>query len=348
MNMKKLSDKENAAFCTQLHVLISAGITPAEAISFMLDDSLQEEEQAILCQIKEQLFCGETLSSSLKTTGLFPEYMIDMIVLGEETGSLDQTLSSLASYYDQQHSITQSIKSSLIYPFIMTCTMFFMILVLLINVLPTINQVYHQLGTSVNGFSALLFTLSSFLQNISYVIYFAFFLIIGFFSFYYFRYKHTGIVPDIFYRLHLVQTISYQKACSQFASCLSLVTSSGIDLYAGLTIISKIIQNKDVKEKIALCLRYLQENGDYIHEALSKAEIFQPTAIRMLQIGYKAGNPDTVLKKISSDYEEQIQSHLNSLLNTVEPTLVIIFSVILGLILVSTLMPLIGIMANIG
>ena len=88
--------------------------------------------------------------------------------------------------------------------------------------------------------------------------------------------------------------------------------------------------------------------GDYLYEAMKKAGIFQAKHLRMMQIGQRSGETDVVLKKISSYYEEDTLTHMHRILGAIEPTLVIFFSLMVGLILLSVIMPLIGIMSSIG
>jgi type IV pilus assembly protein PilC len=100
-------------------------------------------------------------------------------------------------------------------------------------------------------------------------------------------------------------------------------------------------------EKIKICREQLLK-GDYLHEAMREAGIFKAQHQRMLQIGFKSGNSEIVFDKISKYYEEETLIRIQKLLGAIEPTLVIVFSLMVGLILLSVIMPLIGIMSSIG
>ena len=126
-----------------------------------------------------------------------------------------------------------------------------------------------------------------------------------------------------------------------------MITSSGIDLFRGLQLARILVNHELVSKKIDICSEAIS-SGDYLHEALKKADLFQAKHIRMLQIGQRSGEIGTVLDKISAYYEEETLSKLHKILGAIEPTLVIFFSLMVGLILLSVIMPLIGIMSNIG
>jgi type IV pilus assembly protein PilC len=100
-------------------------------------------------------------------------------------------------------------------------------------------------------------------------------------------------------------------------------------------------------KKVKQCKEVLLK-GDYLHEAMKEAGIFKSQHQRMLQIGFKSGNSEVVFDKISKYYEEATLNRIHRILGAIEPTLVIIFSLMVGLILLSVIMPLIGIMSSIG
>ena len=99
--------------------------------------------------------------------------------------------------------------------------------------------------------------------------------------------------------------------------------------------------------KIKECKHFI-ESGDNFSEALVKAGIFSNLYSRMVSVSYKSGSIDVAMKKIAEDYERETDQKLRSIISTLEPTLVIILSLIVGLILLSVILPLIGIMSSIG
>jgi type IV pilus assembly protein PilC len=88
-----------------------------------------------------------SLFQSMENTGLFPNYMLHMVRIGEQTGNLDEVMQSLQEHYEREESIRVSIQNALIYPFIMAGMIIVVILILLVRVMPIFNQVFKQLGT---------------------------------------------------------------------------------------------------------------------------------------------------------------------------------------------------------
>lgn len=102
-----------------------------------------------------------------------------------------------------------------------------------------------------------------------------------------------------------------------------------------------------MRQKIAACKKYI-EDGDNLSEALTKASIFSNLYSRMVAVGFRTGSIDLVMTKISENYEKETDKKLQSIIAILEPTLVIILSLIVGLILLSVILPLMGIMSSIG
>jgi type IV pilus assembly protein PilC len=126
-----------------------------------------------------------------------------------------------------------------------------------------------------------------------------------------------------------------------------LTLSSGMDTYEGLSLVKKLVASDELKDKIENC-RNLLLDGDSFPEALEKAKIFGSFYSQMVSVGFKSGSMDQAMKRVSERIERDTQKRIYSLISVLEPTLVIILSVIVGMILLSVILPLLGIMSTIG
>lgn len=158
---RKLSNDEIAAFCSQVGMLLNAGILPTECMNILMQDAEDEETKEILLTILSSCRSGNSFTESLSASGVFPDYVLNMIRMGEESGNLDDVCQSLANYYEHEEMIANSIKNAVSYPFIMIGMMVLVIIVLLAKVLPIFNQVFIQLGSEMTGISASLLQLGT-------------------------------------------------------------------------------------------------------------------------------------------------------------------------------------------
>lgn len=346
-NQKLLTNSEIASFCSQTAMILNAGITPAEGMNILLADTKDPKGKAILEEILSSCRQGESFCHALTATGVFPDYVLHMVELGEESGNLDDVMKSLSSYYEREESVAESIRGAIRYPFIMIGMMFLVIFILLTKVLPIFNQVFIQFGSEMTGISSSLLSLGNSLNRYSLLLLIllivcALLYLIGF------RTRGGKRISRRFLTVFPLTKGFYEKvAAGRFASGLAMTLSSGLDTYNSLDMVSALVENRHMEEKIAVCKQNL-ENGDNLSEALTKSNIFSNLYSRMVAVGFKTGAIDLVMEKISENYERETDKKLQSIISILEPTLVIILSLIVGLILLSVILPLMGIMSSIG
>jgi type IV pilus assembly protein PilC len=126
-----------------------------------------------------------------------------------------------------------------------------------------------------------------------------------------------------------------------------LTLTSGMDTYEGLALVKKLADSDEMKEKIETCRNMLLD-GDSFPEALEKTDIFTSFYSQMISVGFKSGSMDQAMQQVSERIEKDTEKKIYSLISVLEPTLVIILSVIVGMILLSVILPLMGIMTTIG
>ena len=344
---KLLSNAEISSFCRQSALIIQAGITPAEGMDILIHDTISKEGRERLQQIGDDCRSGKHFHEALASTEVFPNYVVTLLALGEESGNLDSVLMSLAEYYEREENIAESIKSAITYPLIMIAMMFIVILVLVLKVLPIFKQVFIQLGTEMSPMAQSLLRIGNSLSKYSILFTALLFILIGICFVLYKSPTGRKSVRRFLSRFSLTRNFYDKVAAGRFARGMYLSFTSGMDTYQSLDMISSIVENEEMAKKIAICKQEIEQRSN-LPEALAKAEIFSNLYSRMVSVGFRSGSIDIVMKKISQNYEEETDKQLASIVSVIEPTLVILLSLIVGIILLSVLLPLMGIMASIG
>ncbi len=344
---KKLTNEELASFCSQVAILLHAGITPTEGIRILLSDTTDAHSRALLQAIIDHVNEGNSFAESLEYVGVFPDYVLNTIRLGEEAGSLDEVMSSLANYYERETQISESVKSAITYPLVMIVMMICVIVILITKVLPIFNQVFVQLGSQMTGFAASLLKLGNALNKYSMI--FIGILVIFIVLYLYFSKSRKGRVGirKFASKLRMFKGFYEGIAAGRFASGMALALSAGLDTFASLNMVSKLVEHKRTEEKIEVCKKRI-EVGDNFAEGLKHAGIFSNVNNRMVAVGFKTGEIETIMNKIADEYERKTEKRINEIISIIEPTLVIVLSIIVGLILLSVILPLMGIMTTIG
>ncbi len=347
MSQKILSNVEIASFCSQCSLLFKSGITPVESMYIMLEDTKDPAGSRIIQAILDECEKGEKFADAVDKSGRFPNYVVKMIRLGEESGNLDICMQSLSEYYDREEEIAQSIKSAITYPVIMVAMMIIIMIVLVSKVLPIFNQVFEQLGTEMTGLSKSLLLLGSAINRYIIVV-IAILVLVAVFYIYATRTGSGKAMSKRFLNAFPLTRGFYTRvAAGRFASGMALALSSGLDTISSLEMVAEIIEHPSTVEKINACREHIMEGYDFA-ESVAGANIFSTIYNRMISVGFKSGASDSVMKQISESYDKEINKKLVSIIAIIEPTLVIVLSVIVGMILLSVILPLMGIMSSIG
>lgn len=342
MSLKRkrpLSCRETAAFCEQLAMILNAGISAYEGIAILMDNAPDEETKQILTNIYEPLANGQSLHYAIESSCAFPRYMQDMVLIGEQTGHLAEVFVSLTNYYEREESIRSGIRNAVSYPLLMIGMMFVILIVLITRVIPVFEQIYAELGSSLTGFSRSMMGFSSFLNRFLPAILLLLFL----FFISAFLLVKSSLGKILFQEKGLPMSI----AASRFANCMALALSSGMDMEQGLSLAGDLVDNPYMEERISRCKESIAA-GRSFSESILSAGIFEKLYASMVAIGVYTGSMDHIMQKIGMEYEKEIDRRIEHLITVLEPTLVIILSVVIGLILLSFLLPLAGIMSNIG
>lgn len=343
---KNLSSAELASFCSQISSVLKAGISAGEGIAIMLEDTSSSQEREILSAIQETLNSTGVFSLGLEDAGVFPQYMQKMVRLGEQAGRLDEVMEALAVHYERESDLAAALKSAVTYPCIMIGMMVLVVLVLITRVLPVFEQVYAQLGQSMQGISRGLLDMGQALNRYSLVL-LAVLVLLALLCLYFAK-TSSGRkqASAIFSRLPFTRNFSDKKASCRFASGMSLVLKSGLTPEEGIDMAGELTENSLFREKIRQCKKLLEE-GTPLAQALSHSGVFTGMEARLLMVGDRTGSIDDAMDKIASRCQEELDDAMGNAVSIIEPTLVAILSIVVGLILLSVMMPLMGILAGI-
>ncbi|MCI9271917.1 MAG: type II secretion system F family protein [Dorea sp.] len=344
--MKPFSNMELSSFCGQLALILKSGISSLEGLTIMLEDAASPEEKEILEALLEKMQETGSLYQSLESVELYPSYMLHMIEIGEETGTLDEVMQALQNHYEREEAISKSIRNSITYPMIMTGMMAVVVVILLVKVMPIFNQVFIQLGTEMTGFSRMLMNVGNAINRYSLALVILL-VLIAILVFYGTRTDSgRSMFRSLGYKLKLTRAVYEEIAVCRFASGMALTLSSGLNPERSMELVNSLNDDPVFQKKIDQCQSQVDEGND-LSQALFTSGMFTGVYARMVSIGSKTGTMDQVMEQVAALYQEDIDNRMNNILAVLEPTLVILLSLIVGVILLSVMLPLMGIMSSI-
>ena len=346
--MKKdtLRPSEISAFCTQMSMILRSGISISEGIGIMHDDSADQGGREILSIIHQETELGAPLYMALDKTQKFPEYVVNMAEIGEAAGRLEGVMESLSSYYEREEAVSRLIRNAITYPLVMVAMMIAVIVILIVQVMPVFNDVFQGLGAQMTGFPLAVMNMGQLLWQYSIVIVAV--LAVLFVAAALMSSTSSGKAALEHFRDNFFLTRSlYSKIASgRFASAMAMMMASGMDTDKSLEMVHKLVSTPSVRLKIEMCQQKIGQ-GVRFSDALAQAGMFSGIYAKMLSVAFRTGSMEKMMEKLASRYEEETTTQINNIISIVEPSIVAILSVVVGIILLSVMLPLMGIMSAI-
>lgn len=343
-NKKNFNAVDVASFCNQIAMLLHSGITPNEGIALMREDWEDKEGRMALETIHTQLDNGMSFYDALCISGVFPEYLLNLVHIGETAGRLEEVMHSLGIHYERSQESKEDMKAAITYPLIMIVMMVLVVVVLITQVLPIFARVFEQLGSSIHGYSATILNIGLGLAKYSYIFIAILLLLLVLGCYFTFHPKGKVIFYHFLTRFPMTKQVAYKMAVSQFCSGMSISLSSGLDMNQSLSMAKSLVQHPEL-------LRRLKQVEDCIETSdiatsLVQTKVLTGVYARLIKIGYRTGGIDQILQEIADKYNEETNERMNHLIGIIEPTLVALLSIIVGLVLLSIMMPLLSIMSS--
>ena len=347
MAEKVYTGRELSAFCLQVSILLKAAVPLDEGLYLMADDAPTEEEKKLLHTMGEDVELGDPFFESLERTGAFPPYVVRMAKLGQQSGTLDQMMESLADYYEKEYYMMKNIRNAITYPVMMVGMLLIVLFVLFTRVMPVFEQVYAQLGVQMSPLSQAASSLGGILSGAALVVFVLLAVAILIAAIAAGAGKELTIAHKLMERLKRNSKTALAAAGRRFTAVLALTIRSGMELDKGMELARELVDNGTVAEKIDVCSEKLQLGEGY-YEAMKESGLFSSFHIQLIKVGVRSGKMDEVLQEISDDYEQQADASIDAMVARLEPTLVAVLAIAVGLILLSVMLPLAGILAGVG
>ncbi len=345
MAVRQFKASEISAFCLELQLMLKAGIAAGEALHLLADDEHRPALSAFLAALSQRVDAGEALHTALEAVGGLPDYAVHMIEAGEATGRLESALSGLSHYYDERDRLQRSIRSAVSYPLVLLCMVLFVIIVLIAKVLPVFNDVFISLGATLTGFAAFAMGLGGWINAHAG-------LLVGIFGGLALLFLLLLLLPPLRRALSGRRTqrrsrgrLAAAVGAQRFAAAMSMALASGLELDDALQLADRLADDAVMSERIAVCRRTLQQKGSF-SEGIAASGIFEPRYARMIAVGVRTGSADTVMAEIARRCADEVEDGVESRVRRIEPTLVIVMSVLVGAILLSVMLPLMSIMSS--
>ncbi len=336
---RQYTSRDLMIFCRQLATMLQAGISVLHSLYVL---SAQMENKVFRNRLKEAAYTleqGGSFSDSLQgRQGFFPPLLINMAAAGEASGRLDSVMEKMADHYEKQHDLEAKIRSATAYPLFITVVAFVVVAVMIVFVLPQFAGVFASLGVDMPLFSRLLLELGRAATGrwpLLLVLLLCVFAALARLA----RTEKGRFKADqIRLRLPLFGKIYNQALAARFARTLGTLLASGITLHEALQLVDKVIGNTVISGGIGEISKALNR-GENMAGPMQANSCFPPLLGEMVRIGEETGALDQTLAKTAVFYEREVSYVVERLGTILEPALLLMVGLFIGLLVFSVLTP---------
>lgn len=345
---RKVDNKTLLTFNQELLVLIKAGLPIVQALDTVLERSDSSLLSDILREVREDVKGGMALSDSLERyPRAFPHLYVASVRAGERTGDLPLTIRRYITFLKRVEEVRKKFVSALVYPAILVTVATLAIAFLLVYVVPTFSQVYTDSGSQLPLPTQILITFSSFLKRYILVMLALGVAVVA-------GVKRWAVTESGRYRLDVLKIsvpflgeLFAKFAVTSFTRTLATVIGSGIPIVESLKMSIGTLNNVVLERKLLLAVVKVEE-GTSLSAAIESVKIMPPLALRMLGVGETTGSLEEMLSDIAEYFEGEIDARLHLLTTAIEPAIMILMGLVVGLIILTMYLPIFKIAGAVG
>jgi type IV pilus assembly protein PilC len=338
-----VSRKHLTQFTRQLSTLINAGLPILRSLRILEQQQKPGPARLAIRYVADDVEGGATLSEAMaRHPRAFDRLYTNMVRAGEAGGVLDTVLIRLADFMEKAQALKRKVVGAMIYPVAVISFAFGIVTLLLVFVVPKFQEIFRDLGEDLPAPTKMLLGLSAWVHGSGWVYLLGappvFFLLIRVLKI------STGgryFLDSVAIRLPVLGMIVSKTAIARFSRTLGTLLGAGVPILEALLITADTAGNEVYSRALHKVRDGIRE-GESVAGPLRTAKIVDPMVVNMIDVGEETGELDKMLAKIADTYDEEVETLVTGLTSLLEPVMVITLGVIVGFIVVSLFMPMVG------
>ena len=343
LSKRRLGRRDIADFTRQLSILVGAGLPLDRALAVILQVSSEPLLRQLVENLQSEVRGGATLSSALlRHPELFPDFYINLVRAAEMSGKLARSLEEISLFIEKSQALREKLVSAMVYPAILVIVTLISLAVIMVFVLPEFSELFADMNAPLPASTAFVLGVTDFVR----AYWLLMLALIGLVAVYYQRrskdpawlYKRDQRLLDSALTSDLVKKINM----AYFSRTLGTLLSGGVPLLSALGIARESLRNRVLKEKLGSVTASLKD-GSGLAGPLIETRVFPDFALQMIQVGEETGQLDDMLIRVADIYDREVSTATERVLSVLEPVMIIGLGVVIGGIIMSILVAILGI-----
>lgn len=344
---KGISTAEKAAFCRFMGTMLRSGMSVPETVEIIRQESKNERMKKVLADLSYQAKKGKSISSVLEQyEGDFDKVFLTMVRVGEESGTLEKTFEYLAQQLSAAHELSQKIKGSMMYPAVIVVAMIGNGLLMAVFVLPRLASAFLKLDVPLPVYTKALLSVGEFFGKNPLLVFGATFAI-GILVIALFIIKKTRkILINLISKAPVVKNVVKDIDVARFSRTLSTLLRSGVPIIEALDVSSESVTNAKMKAETKMFSEQVAKGQSLSDIMMTHRSIFPPVMVQTIRAGEKSGTMDQVLAEVADFYEKEVEFSLKNLTSLIEPVLMLLIGVVVGVMVIMMIAPIYSIIGG--
>ena len=336
---RRIKSKEMVIFLQQLATLFEADVPVLRIFVLVARQTKNEYFKEILTDISDQIKNGVSLSLAFaKYRHVFGDFFISIVEVGEVSGTMSRSFLYLAAYKERSYEITTKARRALTYPIFISVTFLVVMFIMFITVIPQLSAIFIDSGAEIPKITAIILSISNFLVGNVYFIITLFFGGIAFVAWYFRTEGGRYALDNFLLTAPLMGNLFRQLYAARFTDNLSIMLSSGVTILKAFESIGGVVGNKVFAEALSEIALKIKA-GQSLSSALNAEPLIGQDISALVRTGEEAGQLAKIMSTISKFYQQQFSNAVNTMIDLIQPAIIIVFAGSVGLLLASVLLP---------
>lgn len=338
----KIKKRKILGVLNQFAIMMKAGVSLSLCMEVLVEQEKDKRLRKILEEIRDDMYSGYTLSSSMMKFKAFSEITSNIVSAGEVNGRLDMAFERAAQILENEVNITNKVKGAITYPLFLLGITLVVVILLNMIVLPVFTSMFEKMGAELPALTRFVMASSNILTSYWYL----FIIVIAgvIFSYIYGRKKSNSFkLKTDFYKLKIpmIGKLLHKLYIARFCRIMASLVDAGVEIVHALTVSANVIPNIYMKKYLNKVLDDVKI-GVPINISMSQYPLFDSLLVSMIRVGEESGMLYDVLDKMAELFESQTETQTKQLTSLMEPAMTIVIAIVVGTVVISVVMPMFG------
>ncbi|CAH0993179.1 Type II secretion system protein F [Sinobacterium norvegicum] len=340
VSKKPIKSSDITVFTRQLATMMKAGVPLMQSFEIVAEGLDNPSMAELVLEIRDDVAGGTSLADSIRRhPSHFDSLFCSLIEAGEQSGSLETMLDRVALYKEKSELVRKKIKKAMTYPMAVIAVAVIVTGILLIYVVPQFAATFNAFGAELPAITLFVVAASEFMQTWTLAMIIGVVLFVVAFNQARARSKpFSDGVDRVLLKAPLISNIIYQSVMARFSRTLSTTFAAGVPLVESLDSVAGAAGN-DVYYRAINKIRDDVTSGNSLNGSIKATDLFPNLLIQMVAIGEESGALDDMLAKVADHYEAEVDDAVDNLTSLMEPLIMAVLGVVVGVLLLAMYMP---------